>query len=218
MTRFNRLSITIALGAVALSAGGAPLWASSLTDQGITYTLLESTVSGTNGLEDQFTLEITGINGPTDPLGGRYGVGAFALGQPTAKGAASGGGLSGFTFMMGGLSSMGCDGSGNFYCFKANTQPTGPALGSDSTLTFIFDVTAKSASDWVGYDPDFKIQWIGTQTGKNGNSGYDLVSQTLTPTVVPLPSSLALLLAGLAALGLVSTQARRLAVATAAAA
>lgn len=189
----------IALGAAALSLG-APAWATiSLTDQGITYTLFESTVPKTGGLEDQFTLDITGINGATDPLGGRWGVGAFALGQPTPKGVTTGS-LANFTFMMGGLSSMGCDGSGNFYCFKANTQPTGPAL-SPSTLSYTFDVTAKSASDWTGYDPEFKIQWIGTQTGKNGNSGYDLVSQPLTPNIVPLPATLPLLIGGIAALG-----------------
>lgn len=209
MTSFRPLSIATALGAVALSAG-APSWASSLTDQGITYTLFESTVAGTSGLEDQFTLEITGINGSTDPLGGRYGVGSFALSQPTPKGITSGS-LIGFTFMMGGLNSMGCNGKGNFYCFLANTQPTGPGL-APSTLMFTFDVTAKSAADWAGYNPDFKIDWIGT------SNNYDLVSQTLTPTVVPLPASLPLLLAGLAAFGLMSMQARRPAVAAAAAA
>lgn len=193
MVRHSSLIATVFLAAVATSAG-TPSRASSLTVQGITYTLFESTVSGTNGLEDQFTLEITGINGSTDPLGGRYGVGSFALNQPVAKGVTTGS-LAGFTFMMGGLNSMGCNGSGNFYCFLANTQPTAPALPSDSSLTFTFDVTAKSASDWTGYDPTFKIDWIGT------SNNYNLVSQTLTPTVVPLPATLPLLLGGLAALG-----------------
>ena len=75
MVRHSSLIATVFLAAVATSAG-TPSRASSLTVQGITYTLFESTVSGTNGLEDQFTLEITGINGSTDPLGGRYGVGS----------------------------------------------------------------------------------------------------------------------------------------------
>jgi hypothetical protein len=47
-----------------------------------------------------------------------------------------------------------------------------------------------------GYNPDFKIQWLGSKSGK-----YDLVSQTLTPTAVPLPAALPLLLGGIAGLG-----------------
>ena len=42
----------------------------SLTDQGITYTLLETTTA--NPLVDQFSLNITGINGALDTEGGRY--------------------------------------------------------------------------------------------------------------------------------------------------
>lgn len=187
-------SIVLATAAISVAA---PASASLIAD-GLTYTLLESTVSGTNGLEDQFTLEISGINGPGDTEGGgRYGVGSLALTQPVTKGVSTGS-LTGFTFMMGGLNAMGCNGSGNFYCFLANAQPTAPALPSNSTLTFVFFVTAKSASDWTGYDPTFKIDWIGTR------NTYDLVSKTLTPAVVPLPATLLLFLSGLAALGLTS--------------
>jgi hypothetical protein len=94
------------------------------------------------------------------------------------------------------LNAMGCDGTGNFFCFKALTAPTAPALAANSALQFTFDLTVANASDFAGYNPSFKIQWLG---GKAGN--YDLVSQTLTPTPVPLPAALPLLFGGIFGLG-----------------
>jgi hypothetical protein len=91
---------------------------------------------------------------------------------------------------------MGCDGTGNFFCFKANTAPAAPALAANSELQFTFDVTVAQAGDFAGYNPDFKIQWLGSKPGK-----YDLVSETLTPTAVPLPAALPLFLGGIAGLG-----------------
>jgi len=107
--------------------------------------------------------------------------------------------MTSFTFMTGGLNAMGCDGTGNFYCFKANTKPTAPALPTDGSLSFTFDVSVDQADAFANYSPDFKIQWLGGKSGK-----YDLVSQTLTPTPVPLPAALPLLLSGLAGLGFLS--------------
>jgi len=191
---FTPLHIAAISGAVAICACG-PSWASLVAD-GVTYTLLESTISPT---EDQFTLEISGINAPVvgtqgDTEGGRYGVGSLAFGQPNPPKSVLSGTLSGFTFMTGGLNAMGCDGTGNFYCFKANNKPTAPALPANSELTFTFDVTVATAGDFANYDPAFKIGWLGT------NKNYDLVSQTLTPTPVPLPAALPLLLVGIAGL------------------
>jgi hypothetical protein len=178
-------------GVIAITAC-APSWGSLVAD-GLTYTLLESALSPT---EDQFTLEITGINGPTDTEGSRYGVNSIAFTETSPAGSVVSGSLAGFTFMTGGLNAMGCDGSGNFYCFKADTKPGGPALPADSELIFTFDLTVAQAADFANYDPDFKIQWVGGKSGK-----YDLVSQTLTPTVVPLPATLPLLIGGIAGLG-----------------
>ena len=64
-------------GALAIFAG-APASASLIAD-GVTYTLFETSLSPT---EDQFTLEITGINGPTDTEGSRYGVNSLAFTEP----------------------------------------------------------------------------------------------------------------------------------------
>ena len=183
------LSIAAILGAVAIAAT-TPARASLIAD-GLTYTLLESTLSPT---EDQFTLDVTGINGAKDTELGRYGVNSIAFNEPTGLVTGS---LAGFAYMTGGLNAMGCDGSGAFFCFKANTAPGAPALPANSSLQFTFDLTVASAGDFAGYNPDFKIQWRGT------NNHYDLVSQTLTPTPVPLPAGLPLLLGGIAGLGFV---------------
>ena len=177
-------------GAIVLCAG-APSRASLIAD-GLTYTLFETTVSST---EDQFTLDITGINGTSDTEGSRYGVNSLAFSEPS-PGTVTTGSMTSFTFMTGGLNAMGCDGTGNFYCFKANTKPTAPALPTDGSLSFTFDVSVDQADAFANYSPDFKIQWLGGKSGK-----YDLVSQTLTPTPVPLPAALPLLLSGLAGLG-----------------
>jgi hypothetical protein len=188
---FKSSSMVTMLGAIALLAA-APSWASLIAD-GVTYTLLESTLSPT---EDEFTLEITGINAPSDSEGGRYGVNSLAFTEPNPPGSVVSGSLSHFTFMTGGLNAMGCDGTGNFYCFKATTAPAAPALPANSALTFTFDLTVAQAGELVNYDPSFKIQWLGSKSGK-----YDLVSQTLTPIAVPLPAALPMLLSALAGLG-----------------
>jgi hypothetical protein len=182
--------IAMISGAIALSAG-APSWASLIAD-GVTYPLFESTLSPT---QDQFTLDITGINGPADTEGGRFGVNSLAFTEPT-PGSVVTGSMTSFTFMLGGLNAMGCDGTGNFFCFKANTAPTAPALAANSSLQLTFDLTVAQAGDFANYNPDFKIQWLGSKSGK-----YDLMSQTPTPTPVPLPAALPLLLGGIAGLG-----------------
>jgi hypothetical protein len=180
------------LGAIAISAG-TPARASLVAD-GLTYTLFESTTS--NPKVDQFTLDITGINGPSDLEGSRYGVNSLAFNETSPTGSVVSGTMTGFTFMTGGLNAMGCDGTGNFFCFKALTAPTAPALAANSELQFTFDLTVANASDFAGYNPSFKIQCLG------GNAdNYDLVSQTLNPTPVPLPAALPLLLGGIFGLG-----------------
>lgn len=189
------LGIAAISGVVALSAC-APSWASLVAD-GLTYTLLQSTISST---EDQFTLDITGINAPGpsgDTEGGRFGVSAIAFNQPNPVGSVQSGSLPGFTFSMGGLNSSGCNMKGDFFCFQNNSTPSS-TLPANSQLQFTFDVTLANGDTFSGYAPGFKIQWAGTK------NSYDLVSKTLTPTPVPLPATLPLLFGAMAGLGFMS--------------
>jgi hypothetical protein len=163
----------------------------SLVADGVTYSLTETSLTSTT---DQFTLDITGINGASDTEKGRYGVQSFALNKP--KDFVSALAPTGFTYKAGGLNSSGCNGTGNFFCFFANTTPSGPALAPNSSLDYIFTVTTSAAGSFSGYDPGFKIHWVGSKTGK-----YDLVSKEITPTVVPLPAAAWLLVSGLVGVG-----------------
>ena len=110
-----------------------------------------------------------------------------------------------FTEQGGGLNSSGCNGNGNFFCFKAKTTPTSsPELDPNSSLTFVFDVTLSSGT-FAGYSPDFKIDWIGSK------NNYDLVSAQLDPTLTqtPIPGALPLFAGGGGLLGFLSWRRKR---------
>ena len=193
---FKYSSIATILGAVALSAG-APSWA-SLVDQGITYTLSETVISPTMS---DFTLGITGINGPADkeanlPTSGRFGVQSFAFNDEGTGWTITP--PSGFTVTSNvGLNSSGCDKGGTgFFCFAQPSSAVGTTiLPANSKLDFSFSISGTGLSSWM---PDFKINWLGTK------NNYDLVSEALTPTVVPLSdAALPLLLGAIAALGFI---------------
>src|SRR3954452_9897492 len=113
-------------------ASVAPASAAVLISQGITYSLTENSISA-NDLTAFFTFTATGYNTASDQEGGvnagRSGVNAIAFNQPS-KGTVTSGTMtspSGFAFQLGGLSSSGCDGSGNFFCFDNTSIPPTPS-------------------------------------------------------------------------------------------
>ena len=191
MRNFERLALPAL--AVAAFIAATPVQASTLIADGITYSL---TATSLNATTNEFTLLITGINAAADTEKGRSGVNGIAFSLPSNFASA---------VMITPALTLGCNGNGNFFCFKAKTTPTSsPELDPNSSLTFVFDVTLSSGT-FAGYSPDFKIDWIGSK------NNYDLVSAQLDPTLTqtPIPGALPLFAGGGGLLGFLSWRRKR---------
>lgn len=204
--------------AVAL-AGFLPIHpARALTADGLTYTL--TAYATPNPAVADLTLTISGINGPADTEGGRYGVFAIAFNDPSGFAQVTTI-PTGFALMPGGLSSGGgggCDGHGNFVCWQNTLPITQSSLAANATLSFDFSVTLAgftpaTLTAMADYQDDFKISWDGSNSKNYGSSNfksrYDHVSQNLalTPAAAPeidpasATAALTFLAGGLAMLG-----------------
>ena len=176
--KFWRLAVLPVIAAGALISA-TTVNASTLVAFGITY---ELTATGLNTSTAHFTLDISGINGAADTELGRYGVESFAFNKPANFSTATP--PAGFALVIGGLDSGGCKaGAANFFCFDGPT-PASSVLAANSTLSYEFDVTLTSGN-FLTYDPDFKINWVGTKLN------YDLVSLAYEnpPVENPIPGA-----------------------------
>lgn len=196
-----RRVMIVALAAAASIAIASPANAAVLVADGVTYDLTLNSITN-GGLTGNFTLAISGINTASDTEGGRTGINAFALNDPSLGNAVSGT-SSGFTFMTGGLNAAGCDGSGNFFCFANSGYNPGSPI--PSSLSLMFSVTSDTAGSWANYaTPDFKIDWVGSK--KN----YDLVSLAIpVNNGVPEPATWAMMLVGFGGIGMAMRRRRK---------
>lgn len=183
-----KYSLSILSAAAALLFSATPAQA-QLTVDNITYSLSPSFASAA-GMNESWNMTLNILNNSND---GRTAITSFAFTQPTGFVSAM---LPGWTTRSGGLNANGCSGSGNFFCFSGYAAAA-------PTMSFSFLVTgARGAFD--GYDPSFKIDWIGSRRN------YDLVSLPIgTVPPVPEPGTYALMFAGLGVMGAVLRRRRQ---------
>jgi len=189
--------LAVALGAYAGAASAQQQWSLDNTSSGGTTEGLTYTLTGTEVDADtwSFVLLVQGINvAGVDTRGGRSALNDLSFSEPTGYIGAS---LSGATTLDGGLSSSGCNGKGaSQFCF-GNVDAS--VIGQTMTLKFTIDAPSGS---FLSYVPHLKADWVGSA------NNYDLVSANMV-TPVPEPSTYALMLAGLAAVGFMARRRRR---------
>jgi len=191
--------LSVAMPAGATPIGPPPLSCGGNTCQGSTYELLYSGSPISSTATTQ-TFEITLTINPTGYNGGGAFINAVAPKVSSAVDAvklvSAPGTLTNWTTMTGGINANGCSGSGSgFVCAKDTSPPTDAPVPFAGTYSWVFDLTVPTG----GLTPNsgsIKVQY----TDGSGNKVGSLVSEEITLEVIPEPSTLLLVAAGLGVL------------------
>jgi PEP-CTERM motif-containing protein len=202
--RLASIASAIALGALLFAsapAGATPIGPSCGTCQGSIYEISTTTTPLSSTLTTQtwritYTIDTTGYNG-----GGTH-LDSVALKVSSALLAATlvsaPGGVGQWVETLGGINAGGCSGSGGgFDCAEATSVGTSPVVPG-STYTWIFDLTMSTGGLLTGTGQStVKARYVDDAGSKVGA----LVSEGITLTIVPEPSTAVLLVIGGTLLG-----------------
>jgi hypothetical protein len=185
-----------------VEAGATPIGPSCGTCQGSIYEISYSgvaisTAGPTDTWQITYTIDTTGYN----VIGGTH-LDTVALKVSaqlvSANLVSAPGGVALWNETLGGLNASGCSGAGSgFDCVEATSVGTSPAVPG-GIYTWVFDLEIADGGLFTGLDlASIKARYVDDAGTKVG----DLVSENITLTLVPEPSTALLVLLGATLLG-----------------